>query len=37
MRLTRRLRASVRGLPLKCKVTKFVTGGDLLLPGEISQ
>ena len=37
MRFNGRLRACVRGLPFKCKATKLAMGGDLLLPGEISQ
>ena len=37
LRFNRRLRASVRGLPFKCKATKVAMAGDLLLPGEISQ
>ena len=28
MRFNRRLRASVRGLPFKCKATKLAMGGD---------
>jgi hypothetical protein len=37
LRFNRRLRASVRGLPFKCKSDTIHNGLEFTLPGEISQ